>query len=86
MKKGQIIEGVVERVDFPNKGIVNTAEGICTVKNVLPGQKITLMVQKNRNKKAEGRVLSVDQKSPLERKVPVLISESAVLHLYFTSL
>ena len=66
MKKGQIIEGVVERVDFPNKGIVNTAEGICTVKNVLPGQKITLMVQKNRNKKAEGRVLSVDQKSPLE--------------------
>ena len=53
MKKGQIIEGVVERVDFPNKGIVNTAEGICTVKNVLPGQKITLMVQKNRNKKAE---------------------------------
>ena len=66
MKKGQIIEGMVERVDFPNKGIVNTAEGICTVKNVLPGQKITLMVQKNRNKKAEGRVLSVDQKSPLE--------------------
>ena len=35
MKKGQIIKGVVERVDFPNKGIVNTAEGICTVKNVL---------------------------------------------------
>lgn len=70
MKKGQIIEGVVERVDFPNKGIVNTAEGICTVKNVLPGQKITLMVQKNRNKKAEGRVLSVDQKSPLEIESP----------------
>ena len=70
MKKGQIIEGVVERVDFPNKGIVNTAEGICTVKNVLPGQKITLMVQKNRNKKAEGRVLSVDQKSPLEMESP----------------
>lgn len=70
MKKGQIIEGVVERVDFPNKGIVNTVEGICTVKNVLPGQKITLMVQKNRNKKAEGRVLSVDQKSPLEMESP----------------
>ena len=70
MKKGQIIKGVVERVDFPNKGIVNTAEGICTVKNVLPGQKITLMVQKNRNKKAEGRVLSVDQKSPLEMESP----------------
>ncbi len=70
MKKGQIIKGVVERVDFPNKGIVNTTEGICTVKNVLPGQKITLMVQKNRNKKAEGRVLSVDQKSSLEIESP----------------
>ena len=22
MKKGQIIEGVIERVDFPNKGII----------------------------------------------------------------
>ena len=26
MKKGQIIKGVVERVDFPNKGIVNTED------------------------------------------------------------
>ena len=70
MKKGQILEGMVERVDFPNKGIVNTPEGICTVKNVLPGQKITLMVQKNRNKKAEGRMLSVEQKSPKEIDSP----------------
>lgn len=70
MKKGQILEGIVERVDFPNKGIVNTPEGICTVKNVLPGQKITLMVQKNRNKKAEGRMLSVEQKLPKEIDSP----------------
>ena len=27
MKKGQIIEGTVERIDFPNKGIVVTEEG-----------------------------------------------------------
>ena len=38
MKKGQVLTGVVERVDFPNKGIVITPEGICIVKNVLPGQ------------------------------------------------
>ena len=36
MKKGQIIEGIVQRVDFPNKGIVESAEGICMVKNALP--------------------------------------------------
>ena len=27
MKKGQILEGRIERVDFPNKGIVTTEEG-----------------------------------------------------------
>ena len=27
MKKGQIIEGVIERVDFPNKGIIRTEDG-----------------------------------------------------------
>ena len=35
MKKGQILEGIVERVDFPNKGIVraveeNGEEAFCT--------------------------------------------------------
>ena len=40
LKKGQIIEGTVERIDFPNKGIVVTEEGSCMVKNALPGQKI----------------------------------------------
>ena len=27
MKKGQIIEGIVECVEFPNKGIVRTEDG-----------------------------------------------------------
>ena len=27
MKKGEILEGIVERVAFPNKGIVRTSEG-----------------------------------------------------------
>ena len=49
MKKGQVLTGFVERVDFPNKGIVMTEEGNCIVKNVLPGQKVTFVVQKKRN-------------------------------------
>ena len=42
MKKGQIYEGIIERVDFPNKGIVFVAEEeqYVTVKNGIPGQKI----------------------------------------------
>lgn len=70
MKKGQILTGMVERVDFPNKGIVVTEEGVCTVKNVLPGQKVTFVVQKMRNKRAEGRLLKTEESSPLETGSP----------------
>jgi len=66
MKKGQTLTGIVERVDFPNKGIVKTEEGICVVKNSLPGQEISLGVQKVRRGKAEGRLLEVLTPSPLE--------------------
>ena len=66
MKKGQIIEGTVQRVDFPNKGIVETAEGVCVVKNALPGQKVRCAVNKVRNGKAEGRLMDVFEASPLE--------------------
>lgn len=70
MKKGQVLTGIVERVDFPNKGIVATEEGSCTVKNVLPGQKVTFMVSKKRNGRAEGRLLQVEEHSPLEMGSP----------------
>ena len=70
MKKGQTLTGIVERVDFPNKGIVTTQEGRCTVKNVLPGQKVTFVVQKKRNGRAEGRLLQVEEASPVEVPSP----------------
>ena len=70
MKKGQVLTGIAERIDFPNKGVVRTEEGICIVKNVLPGQKVTFVVQKKRNGRAEGRLLKVEENSPLERKSP----------------
>lgn len=70
MKKGQIIEGVVERTDFPNKGIVSCEEGVCTVKNALPGQKIRAVINKARNGRYEGRLLEVLKPSPLERESP----------------
>ena len=57
MKKGQVYEAVVERVDFPNRGVAHTEEGTVIVKNSLPGQKIKLGVNKVRSGKAEGRLL-----------------------------
>ena len=70
MKKGQVFEAVVERVDFPNKGIVKIGEDTVVVKNSLPGQKVTLSINKIRKGKAEGRLVEVTEKSPLETGHP----------------
>lgn len=67
MKKGQIAEGNVTTVEFPNKGIVMTDEGErVIVKNTIPGQRVSFAVNKVRKGKAEGRLLETVKKSPLE--------------------
>ncbi|MDE6941212.1 MAG: 23S rRNA (uracil-5-)-methyltransferase RumA, partial [Lachnospiraceae bacterium] len=66
MKKGQVYEGYVERVDFPNKGIIRCEDETAVVKNVIPGQKVSFMVSKKRKGKVEGRLLSVLEKAPFE--------------------
>lgn len=73
MKKGQIYEGVIQKVEFPNKGIVTVEneEKHVIVKNGIPGQKIKFAVNKMRKGKAEGRLLEVLEKSPLETREPV---------------
>lgn len=70
MKKGQVYTGIVERVEFPNKGIVRAGEETCVVKNSLPGQKISFLVNKVRHGKAEARLLEVVESSPLETGDP----------------
>ncbi len=59
MKKKEIVEGIVKRVEFPNKGIVETAEGKVIVKGVLPDQKVSVQIQKVRKDRAEGRLVEV---------------------------
>ena len=73
MKKGQVYEGLIEKVEFPNKGIVSVEgeESKVIVKNGIPGQKINFAVNKMRKGKAEGRLLEVLEKSPLETRNPV---------------
>lgn len=73
MKKGQIFEGIIEKVDFPNKGIVYVTEAdrYVTVKNGIPGQKVRFVINKFKQGNAEGRLLEILEKSPLETRRPV---------------
>ena len=68
MKKGQVYEGVIESVEFPNKGIVNVSQEdrFVIVKNGVPGQKVRFSVNKVKKGKAEGRILEVIAKAPQE--------------------
>ena len=66
MKKGQVFEGVIEKVAFPNKGHITVDGKTVIVKNGVPGQKVRLSVNKVRSGRAEGRILEVLEKSPLE--------------------
>lgn len=66
MKKGEIYEGIVEKMDFPNKGIIYIEGERVTVKNALPGQKVKFLVNKKRKGKCEGRLLEVTEPAAVE--------------------
>lgn len=70
MKKGQICEGVVEYVDFPNKGVLHINGVKVVVKDALEGQEIRFSVKKARKEKCEGRLLEVLKHSQAETVVP----------------
>ena len=74
MKKGEIYEGIIEKVDFPNKGYVMVEDQKVLVKNGMPGQKIRFVIQKKRSGRAQGRILEVLEKSPLEKRESVCSS------------
>lgn len=73
MKKGQVYEGIVGKIQFPNKAqvIVEGEEKEAIVKNAITGQKIRFSINKVRKGKCEGRLLEVLEKSPLEKKETV---------------
>ena len=82
MKKGMDYIGIVERVDFPNKGFVRVipdceenaadAEIRVTIKGVIEGQKVKFRLTKLHmsSKKGEGRLLEVITPAPQEVKAP----------------
>lgn len=71
MRKGEIYEGTVAQVAFPNKGCVSVDGQEIIVKNVIPGQRIRFMINKKRGGRVEGRLLEVLEPSPLETRKPV---------------
>ena len=66
MKKGEIYEGIVEKTEFPNRGIIKAEDRRVTVKNALPGQKIRYRLKKLRRGTGEGLLLEVLEPSPVE--------------------
>ena len=66
MKKGQVYEGIIEKIEFPNKGIVTIEDRKVIVKNGVVGQKVSILINKIRKGKAEGRLLEVLEKSSTE--------------------
>ena len=64
MKKGQVVEGIIERVEFPNKGIITTEEGKqVIVKNGVQGQKVSASINKIR----KGKCTSTNAKYLMEK-------------------
>jgi len=70
MKKGELYEGKIEKMEFPNKGIFTyrdkEQEIKVMVKGALPGQTVRFRLSKKRGGTCEGRLLEVLEKSPLE--------------------
>ena len=55
MKKGEIYEGIIEKVDFPNKGRVVAEGKTVTVKNGIPGQKVRFFDQQKERRPPGGK-------------------------------
>ena len=60
MKKGEIVEGIVKKISFPNKCEVVTSEGDSVyTKNGLIGQEVRVRVLKKRHGVCEGDIIEV---------------------------
>lgn len=76
MKKGQEYIGKIEKVEFPNKGLINYVEedGRTTkvvVKGGIEGQTVRFVLSKKRSGKSEGRIMEIVEKSPYENRTPI---------------
>ena len=75
MKKGEMVEGVITNVRYPNKGMMtgkNSAgeEALCCVKNTVPGQRVLARTGKKNGGAIDAQLIEVIAKAPDETKPP----------------
>lgn len=70
MKKGEIYEGMVERVEFPNKGFVKVEDRLAEVKGVIEGQKVSVRMKRVRKDRCQATLLEVLEPAPSENVKP----------------
>ncbi len=66
MKRGQVLDIVIEDMEFPSKGIGYAEDKKVYVKNGIEGQKVRVKIKKNRKDYAEGKLIEVIEKSSIE--------------------
>ena len=66
MKKGMEITGVIDHIEFPEKGILLTEEGEVVVKGTITGQTVSCRLKKKRNGRWEAMLLEILEPSALE--------------------
>ena len=71
MKKGDIVEGVIDKYSFPNKGSMMVEDKRVIVKGTLPGQTVRGRIIKKKSGLYEAAVIDTLKASPLETKKPV---------------
>ena len=67
MKKGDLFEGIVDVIEFPNKGNCNGGWGADCGKKCPSGSENSRRVDEKRKGKSEGRLLTILEPSPVER-------------------
>lgn len=67
MKKGDIIELKIDKVQFPNKGIGQFEDKKVIVKNAIEGQKVKAVINKKRRNKIEGKLLEISERAEYEK-------------------
>ncbi|MCR4763939.1 MAG: 23S rRNA (uracil(1939)-C(5))-methyltransferase RlmD [Lachnospiraceae bacterium] len=76
MKKGDVIEAEILRLDFPNKGVAEaedreSGERIrLRVKGVLPGERVRCRITRNGRDRKEARLLEVIRPGEMETEIP----------------
>lgn len=61
MKRGQILEVLIEDTKYPSIGIAKVEDKKVEIKNAMLGEKVLVRITKNRKGKAEGTILEVLQ-------------------------